>query len=411
MDQRDGSLGTADHVGESEGQPDSAEEPDVPSHAPLLTQVVSYVAASLVLAIALYVVLRPENYGLTPNSLDPLFYSGYAINFDDVLNAAGQRHYFVSRWTAYLPGYVSDQIAGPFLGRLLLRLVLASLVLSSLWVLGARQRWTWAQRVFIGGLVVSMPMFTRAFFTDYVEYMVVALGICLVALCLRENASVGSSALVGALAAAIVIANPIAITAVAVPLGVYILLASSGVRRRLAMSATVVVAGILLVSVGLIWFRWRYGLENVYRPSIEFARNYEGRDGFKSPRLDWLWYFTWLFATPLILVVAAGVGIRRVVRFERFEIAAFVLCGLQYAYQWIDQFVRDGNGLEVSYYWSFAYPTFAVALALLVGKITADTRSLTLYLLLAGWVVVLLIYVRPDLESVFLHLTGKALRD
>ena len=70
------------------------------------------VAAALALSLVLYVVLRPENYGLTPTHLDPFFYSGYAINFDDVMNAVQDRHYFVSRWSAYYPGYIADALAG-----------------------------------------------------------------------------------------------------------------------------------------------------------------------------------------------------------------------------------------------------------------------------------------------------------
>lgn len=391
----------ADAADSLEAQPaetDLAEFGDDVAHSILLRRLMRLgvvYAAAAALCFALYVILRPENYGLTPNSLDPLFYSGYAINFDDVLNAAGQRHYFVSRWTAYLPGVVSDRIAGPFIGRLLLRLVLASAVLSCIWTLGARQRWNWAQRLFIGGVVVSMPTFVRALFTDYVEYMVVALGICLVSVCLREKATFSSSVVVGILAAAMVVANPVAITVVVLPLAAYVVLAGSGLRQRLVTSAIVACAGGLVVAAGFVWFRWRYGLENVYQPSIDFARNFSGRDAFKSPRVDWLWHFTWLFSTPLLLAVAVGVGVRKIVRFERYEVAAFVLCGAQYTFQWVDQFVRDGNGLEVSYYWSFSYPTFAVALALLVGRLTAGARNRTLLLLLGAWIVVLVAGI-PD---------------
>jgi hypothetical protein len=47
--------------------------------------------------------LKPDLFGLVPNSLDPMFYTGYAINLDDALAAAGNRHYFVTRWTSYMP--------------------------------------------------------------------------------------------------------------------------------------------------------------------------------------------------------------------------------------------------------------------------------------------------------------------
>ena len=35
--------------------------------------------------------------------LDPFFYTGYAQNFTELFHAAGVRHYFISRWSIYLP--------------------------------------------------------------------------------------------------------------------------------------------------------------------------------------------------------------------------------------------------------------------------------------------------------------------
>ena len=351
--------------------------------------------AALALSLALYVVLRPENYGLTPNSLDPFFYSGYAINFDDVMNAVQDRHYFVSRWSAYYPGYIADALAGPFVGRLLLRLVLAAAILLSIWGMGRRWRWTRAQQLLIGVLVLTMPMFVRAFFTDYVEYMVVALGICLVAMCLRERQTALSAAISGALAALIVVANPIAITSIVLPLAVCVLLGGRRVRDKAFIAAVIAGAGAVVVMGGLVIFRWRYGIDNVYQPSIDFIRTYRGGDELQSPRLEWLWHFTWLFATPIVLVSAAGLAWRRSVRFERVEVVAFAMAGLQYLYQWLDQFVRDGNGLEMSYYWSFAYPTFAVAFALFVGRLTRAISSVPLVIGSLAWILFLLIGV-PD---------------
>jgi hypothetical protein len=353
------------------------------------------VGAALALPLALYVVLRPENYGLTPNTLDPFFYTGYAINFDDIMNAVRGRHYLVSRWSAYYPGYIADALAGPFVGRLLLRLVLAAAILLSIWGMGRRWQWTRAQQLLIGVLVLTMPMFVRAFFTDYVEYMVVALGICLVAICLRERQTALSAAISGALAALIVVANPIAITSIVLPLAVCVLLGGRRVRDKAFIAAVIAGAGAVVVMGGLVIFRWRYGIDNVYQPSIDFIRNYRGRDLLKSPRREWLWHFTWLFATPIVLVSAAGLAWRRSVRFERVEVVAFAMAGLQYLYQWLDQFVRDGDGLEISYYWSFAYPTFAVAFAVFIGRLTRTISSVPLVIGSLAWILFLLIGV-PD---------------
>ncbi len=367
--------------------------------APLWTQgreVGVWLLAAFALAVGLYVVLRPENYGLTPNSLDPLFYTGYAINFDDILNAVTDRHYFVSRWSAYFPAYIAERVAGPIWGRLILRLILAATILCAVWWLGLRQKWSWGQRVLIGSLVITMPMFVRAFFTDYVEYAVVALGLILVAVCVRGGRSVVSGLAAGTLAAAIVVANPIAITAVALPLAVLLLFGDARGAQRVKVAAAVLLAGMSVVVGGMLMFRWRYDIDNVYQPSIDFVRSYEGRDPWKSSRIDWLWYYAWLWVTPVMLVVAASLSFRRHVRFERFEKASLGLCGAQYAYQWVDQFARDGNGLEISYYWSFAYPSFAIAFALVVGRLTAGTRIRNLVLVLGVWITLLVVGV-PDL--------------
>ena len=390
----------------SETETDHTEDPLSPPDAPQrspggsvrdIRTIVASIGAALALPIVLYVALQPENFGLTPNSLDPLFYSGYAINFDDVMNAVQDRHYFVSRWTSYYPGYIADRIAGPFVGRLLLRALLAASILGALWSLGKLQRWNWPQRILIGTLILTMPTFVRAFFTDYVEYIIVALGICLVTVCIRGRPTVTNGLLAGSLAAAIVIANPIAVTAVLLPLAFCIFFGSDSWRQRLSVCAAIVGAGVAASLAGLALFRWRYGIPNVYEPSIDFMRTYQGgRDGWKSPRLDWLWNYTWLYMTPVMLLFAAALAAGRRIKYRGFEIAAFALCGLQYVYQWLDQFLRDGNGLEISYYWSYAYPTFAVALALLVGRLTESTSKAMLIAATAGWIVFLTVGV-PDL--------------
>jgi hypothetical protein len=353
-------------------------------------------AAVVALPLVLYAVLRPENYGLTPNSLDPIFYTGYAINFDDIINAVGDRHYFVSRWSAYMPGYVADRLAGPIVGRLLWRLVLAAAILVSLWALGRRWKWTWAQRFLIGALVLTMPMFVRAFFSDYVEYFVVAIGICLVCLCLRERQTVWSALAIGAMAGSIVVANPVAVSMVGLCVLTSVVVGSTSWRGRAMIVGAVGVGCVVVVLGGLVVFRWRYGIDNVYQPSIDFIRSYSVVDDpWRSPRLEWLGKFTWLYMVPVVLVTAVAISWRRRVEFDRIEKAALVLCAVQYATHWFDQFVRSGLSLEVSFYWSFSYPTLAVAAAVVIGKLTAGIRSTAVAALGAGWLALLLIGV-PD---------------
>ena len=355
-------------------------------------------ALSILLPLGLYIVLRPENYGLTPNSLDPMFYTGYSINFDDILNAAGDDYYFVTRWSVYLPMYVADRLVGPVVGRLLWRLALASMVLLALWTLGKRWRWTLNQRILIGIIVLSTPMFVRAFFTDYTEYTVVGLGIPLVCLCLRERHTWCSAGAVGVLSGLIVTANLIAVTAIVPTVFFAFVVGSNGLRNRLWLASVMVGGAFAVILGGLLLFRLRYGIDNVYWPSIEFARTFEGTlppDPWRHPVGDWLPRFTWLYAVPALVLFAVLLSRRGVVRFDRIEVAALGLCSVQYVYQWVDEFVRGGYGLSLSYYWAFSLPSFLVALAVVVGRLTQSISWRGTALLGGAWTMLLLIGV-PD---------------
>jgi hypothetical protein len=291
------------------------------------------------------------------------------MNFDDLINAVGARHYFVTRWTAYYPVYIIDRLVDPLVGRLLWRWLLAGAVIVAFADLGRRLGWRRRIVIFVSGIVLSMPMFLRAFMTDYVEYLVVALGICLVVLCLRERQTIVTSLLIGSLAAAMLVANPISLFAVGLACLAALILERGGWARRARLFAISFAAGVVVVGFGLLLFRWRYGLENVYEPSITFARTYQGDpDAWKSPRLEWLGRFTWLYGPPLLLLVAVTASWRRRFTWSRVEWAALLLCAVQYLFQWIDQFVRDGFGLELSFYWSFTLPSFLVAVAIVLAR-------------------------------------------
>ena len=346
------------------------------------------------LPFALFFALRPERYSLTPNSLDPVFYTGYASNFDDVMNAVGDRHYFVTRWTAYYPVYLLDHFIGPLTSRLVWRWFVAGLMVMALLELGRRLGWRRSVGVLVSVLVLSTPMFLRAYLTDYVEYLVVGLGVCLVVLCLRERQTRATAAGIGLLGAAILIANPIAIFAVALAGLAALLLERGGWPRRMQLVLVSTLAATAVIGAGLLLFRSRYGIANVYEPSIRFARTYAGDpDAWKSPRLEWLGKFTWVYTPPVLLAVAAGMSIRRRVTWTRVELAALGLCAAQYAFQWVDQFVRDGFGLELSFYWSFVLPAYLVALAVVVARLCQVASLRSLAAIVAVWLLVLIVGV------------------
>lgn len=348
-------------------------------------------ARAVLLSLALYLVLRPENVGLTPNALDPLAYAGYAVNFDAVVGALGQRWYFVSRWTSYLPNRVLTDWFGPFAGRLVWRLLLCVAALVSVWRVGRRWRWTVAQEVLVGTVLVTMPMFLRAMFTDYVEHVVVGFGIVLVCLALKFRQTWWSLALMGVLAAATLIANPLAAPLVVAPVAVAMWFGVVGWRRRMAATALVLAVMAMVASAGLLWFRWRHGLSNLYQPTFDYLRAEHGPSTLKSPHLDWLGRFTWIYAPPLVIVAALLVARLRRTRLDRSEVVVIGLCAVQYAAQWIDQFLRDGVSLEASFYWSFMCPSFGLLVCMTIGRATGRSTTAVVVALTVGWLAVLLV--------------------
>ncbi|MEO6570523.1 MAG: hypothetical protein ABIO83_03160 [Ilumatobacteraceae bacterium] len=335
--------------------------------------------AAVVAPIVLFLVLRPEAYGLTPNALDPLFYTGYAINFDDIMRELGTGRYFVSRWTGYYPSYIAASVFGPVLGRLLVRLALAAAMLLAAWHLGRRWAWTVRHEVLVAVVVLTMPMFARAFLTDYVEFTVVSIGFVLVCQCLELRATLARSATIGLCAGVLVVANPLTIPMLGPALLGYTVLnrdedpheeqGVNGVWVARAITTAVIALGIAaVIGIGYVLFH-QYGIQNVYQPSIDFMKESAGyHDPLKSPRLTWLLYFVWIYGPIILLAAGAALPhVRAMIRSDRVVAFAAVLLVVQFTWQGLDQFVRDGDGLEIAYYWSYICPTFLAATAIFIG--------------------------------------------
>jgi hypothetical protein len=90
--------------------------------------------------------------------------------------------------------------------------------------------------------------------------------------------------------------------------------------------------------------------------------------------------FTWIYAPAILLAAVFVVApLRRALAALQRGYTVLLLLAVQYALQWIDQFVRDGNGLEISYYWSFVYPSFAIAFAMVLGTAAWTIRSTAIF--------------------------------
>ncbi|MEZ5409179.1 MAG: hypothetical protein R2761_14215 [Acidimicrobiales bacterium] len=357
------------------------------------TSTVVELVASFSLLIALFLVLQPETYGLTPNSTDPVFYSALGINFHEA-SRIGASHYAMSRWSSWYPLYLANAVAGPTAGRLLLRLLGVSALIVGLWRL--RPDWSWGQRTVAAITFATMPMFIRPLMTDYVESTIVTLGTALVLMALRRHQSVASASIIGALTALLIVANPFTVTATVAPLAIATLGGSTTWRGRIKLAVAILIAAASVIVLGLLYFRYLYQIPNIYQPTIDFLRGGVGPDPLKSPRLEWLGRFTWLYVTPMVLV-AWGVVARcaRPGRLDAIETRAAIATGIQYGLHWVDQFGRDGAGLEIPYYWSATYCTLGVSLALLVGRLVRGRRPVELLIAVATGLNLLLIGV-PD---------------
>jgi hypothetical protein len=321
-----------------------------------------------------------------------MFYTGYSINFDDLLPLTASGHYFATRWSAYYPMYVAQVLLGPTLGRLAVRLGLAVFMLHLLWRLGDRWAWSRAQRYLLAMLLVTMPMFARAFLTDYVEYIVVSLGTCLVLLCLHESRSLSSGLIFGVLAAFLMVANPLAVFLVALCVLCAVFLGPESVTQKVRFLALGAAGAITTAAAGYALFRWRYDVPNIYAPTINYVQSHTSDSGlnqWKSPNTRWLLRDTWLYAPPLLVTGALTLRFRTRIPWTASEKAAAALCMAQYAIQWYDQFARGGYGLEMSFYWSFQYPAFGVAVVVLVAKFTMRSSRTVTFGVAVTWLILL----------------------
>jgi hypothetical protein len=229
----------------------------------------------MVSVIIVALVLKPDLFGLIPNSLDPMFYTGYSINLDDTLAAGGNGHYFVTRWSSYLPQYFMCQIFGPYWGRIALRLFMLAIISEVFWRIGKRFRFTPSSRVAAFMLVIFMPMFVRAFTTDYQEYASLFYGVLLASIVFTQKQTFKWCAGFGVLSALLAISNPF-------NSGIIVLAGIVWVVREFTLKQIPQLVPKILVSVlasfatillGYVWFRYHYGIENIYKPTLDFIQN------------------------------------------------------------------------------------------------------------------------------------------
>jgi hypothetical protein len=323
-------------------------------------------------------ILKPDLFGLIPNSLDPMFYTGYSINLDDALAAAGNGHYFVTRWSSYLPQYFLSQIFGPYWGRIALRILMLAIISEVFWRIGKKFRFTTSTRIVSFGLVVLMPMFVRAFTTDYQEYSSTFYGILLISIVLQQKITYKWGVCVGILAALLVVSNPFNLGLIAIS-GLLWLVKDSRINWNWSTVPKILaslLAAVLTLSSGYALFRFHYRIGNVYRPTLDFIENYRSPaiDLWTAPNRSWVGHFGWIYI-PILVVLFSKSFVRledRDLRQSKTLLEYLVL--IVFVYHVYMQISR-GHALETSYYWAMALPPLFVLLFIFLGHLANRLNS------------------------------------
>lgn len=333
---------------------------------------------SCVVVIAL--ILKPDLFGLIPNSLDPMFYTGYAINLDDALAAAGNRHYFVTRWSSYMPQYVACQIFGAYWGRIALRLIMLAILSEVFWRIGKRFKFSAHARIIASLLVFMMPMFVRAFTTDYQEYSSTFYGILLVSIACTQSFTWKWATLFGVLTSLMLVSNPFNFFLIGFSGFIWFMFNFGDSKLKVsAVSLMSFGAGaICTLYAGYALFRYHYNIGNVYSPTIRFIRTYKApeKDLWTAPGRAWLGHFGWL-AIPVVITSlslnvlksSTGSSRRTVKMIQIITISVF----LYHVYMQISK----GHALETSYYWAMALAPVYVLTFLLLGTLLSRNKKIT----------------------------------
>ena len=338
------------------------------------------------LPLVLYLIVRPDWY-YRLNGLDSYFYTGYAQNLGDALAISGQRHYFVSRWSLYLPNRLFFKLFGASLGFLALRWVLASVIAACVLIVCRRYERLWNAMALVV-IVLLSPILLRALLGDYADSVTVPAGVVALAAASVFSEYLLTGVVVGICAGVVVVANPIAGLAIVslVPLWLWNVRTWS-LRLRLFCVACGS-AGLVLIS-GWALFRIRYGLANVYAPTVRFMKDHASyNDPLKSAGLSWMQSNLWIYIPLLVMLIWAVMERRSPSALRRQDRVVLGACGLQYAFQVSYQFLRNGSTLEIPYYWSMIAPSLLLSVVVILGSAGRGARSAILpssAALVFGW--------------------------
>ena len=309
--------------------------------------------------------------------IDPFIYRGYGQHLPVMIALIGGGYYFVSRWTLYLPAYVSTQIFGPVGGYLVhhgLLLLLGAVPLACF----ARRRWGDDEGVTTYLLVLCSPIVVRGVFAEYSTAVIIPAVLCLLVLLLDDQrpASRARSLLAGALVAVALIANVFAGGLCGVIVGVWFVWRFRGNARTTIVSAGFMAVGAAaLAGAGWALFQWRYGF-NVYAPTFDWISTNRGEQtGFQATSSEWLDYRLWIYLPLIVLIAWVAIWWRRRLRPPGWQSSAMAMMVLVAAFHAAYEFVVGTVVLQLPFYWSYVIPLLLVGMSIVLGELISTASG------------------------------------
>ena len=326
--------------------------------------------ALLLAPVAAYVLMHFKPYGQN-GFLDPYMYTGYIHNFEELFEQFGLTYYGV-RFGLILPSRVFAAAFGPVAGYFALRYVLLLLGAIPFYAL-VRQLYGRAVAAALLAVLVTSPYLARAMLWDHPDAVGAPLLLGALSLLQIEHRRRHLLDVVAGLFAGLALNSNVFVIG---PLGAY--LGTSAVlwiiRRRgvgaLALRILCFGAGVLAIcAMGAAYYAYAIGQWDVftitYNTAVWLASG--GTLTWRTSGFAWTLRLWAVFTPVLLTCLAAAAVLRRPMLFQEQVVVAGAAATTAFFYA--NQFLMDGNSLELFYYLSYALPAVFLLLAVVLGRV------------------------------------------
>ena len=312
------------------------------------------------------------------NFTDGVFYLGYAMQFQELIDRVGMNYYAV-RFSGIFPDALAFSIFGLEVGLVLVRYGLAGACCVALFAC-FQKRYSTAAGVLAALAWAMNPAAIRVLQTAYVD--VTASSFLCIGLALACLPGLGALAAAGAgalfsfafwghlhAAVALVFSGPLLVVA----------LWEGGSKRALVLMGWMFLGFLVPTVAAAVFYLQYFGLWDLTSPTRELLQTL--KDGhIPAPKLEWIEVVRqcpfWLSVLPL----AAGLFFLpkrdRFLRASFFAFAGYIVFLL-----WGD-LAKGGYSLSLFYYFSFALPAYVFLVAALVSNLGRDIWRMAWALLL-----------------------------